>query len=117
MNFNVTEGEGPRILWQIEYSVSESCSSFLPQCSQHSCVSPVPPLAFQVCTDQQEIMWKKLAIFFTGNPTCWREGFFLQVKSLFFPKVKGNAKIYHPMQLHVFSIFSIASTLRSHYLF
>lgn len=117
MNFNVTESEGPRILWQIDYSVSESCSSFLPQCSQRSCVSLVPPLAFQVCTEQQEIMWKKIAIFLLATQRVGGKGFFLQVKSLFFPKVKGNAKIYHPMQLHVFSIFSIASALGSHYLF
>lgn len=96
MNFNVTESEGPRILWQIEYSVSESCSSFLPQCSQHSCVSPVPPLAFQVCTDQQEIMWKKLAIFFTGNPTCWREGFFFSGQKFIFPQSERQCKNIPP---------------------
>lgn len=67
MNFNVTESENPRILWQMEYSESKSCTSFLPQCSQRICVSPVPTLAFQVCTDQQEMMWKKLAVFFTAN--------------------------------------------------
>lgn len=67
MNFNVPENEGPRVLWEIEYSESKSCTSFLLKFSQHSYIWPVPPLTFQVCIDQQEIIWKKLAIFFIGN--------------------------------------------------
>lgn len=75
----------------------QSSASIAASDQHHLCLSRSPQISKKLCGKN----WP----FFCLQPVGGK-GIFLQVKKLgFFPKVQGNAKIYHPMHLCVFYFF------------